>query len=481
MAFNEEDVLNNLLVTFSNGVSSEQRRISENFLLSSICNINLCKCLINIIIEKSHNIDLRKSSMLLLKYMVVNHWSTDLPDESKELIINNIFKMFQNAAGFIKIALNFSLIIINCTYFNGCFSGLINLIIDGFNNDENNCLASLILSYSICHYFKYHHEPEKCKIYYCFIPYFIEIISNNDSLSLNAICFKNMKYLINENPIEYLIEKFFIIVNKIVGLNNLVLYDNYFLKQIMKFISKYIHKYSDYLNIQQIIPIYHVFLLLFSKINEENLLSAFAGVFKVFMFYSPLWELIKSNMNEFVNSVLFKFFILDDEDIKESLENPSMFLGKFQIEDVFYDNSARSFIFASIKQRAKDSPELCWSIYLLFETILNQNIVKMIFPVVILFSSSIEYFKIFYPEESIKFISIFNEFCLSDNYLIRASGLFGLKYLYNYDLPANVYYNIGLLINDNSLIVQYYAATTFSILLRNEKEKKKLKFLVVKY
>lgn len=417
-----------------------------------------CLCLFQIISTPDLNTSIKKSAIIYLIQMIYRYWDR-IPQESKQQILINIPTiLLNNGNNDYKLLMKLTSVIVEKTFpeqFNGWFE----IIMNGIkSNEEKKIIMGLMIEKAIASKFKiiddsnYHFYNDLCL---STLQVLTELVVKNDKLIVKYFCFKILRLLsiksiptgLNENILKHW---FSVILNleNVVNLSNFEIY----VKAAISFCVTYFYLYSHIID-----PILSVDVMnAIVSISLMNINQSIQGKCVLFLkyalYYPPTCESIISDIDNFVQIVLYPYFKLTEEDIYNAINDPVQFVLDFH--SFSYDESdPRSYLYESLKLHSKLLPELKNSLIRLLLSALESNNPAIIFSYCYLFSAVGS--QVTNPE----IISKIGSYLSNESFIVKCGCLLALRYL---KLPIDYIYQTFLLLGDSSILVQYYSAINLS-------------------
>lgn len=420
-----------------------------------------------IILSEETN-SIKHAALIFLDKYCFCQWF-QIPQETKSFILENFAKIVQYSCNeFLSTMKHISFKLIGCTYFQGEWPELNNLILRGLNEESS---FSFIVSYAICLYLNQKTDSEEREEFAeQIIPIFTQYIINSSNLIFMGICFDCARFItVNPNICQFLSQNIDIWIKKA---SQLLEYRDFpefiaYSRSAIKFASSIIHDFPGIISDDVVFELYNTLMELFHMAIPQRLMRRCIDLLKCFMDYEPTWVIICNNIEYVVSSLIFPFFILPDEKVFDAVNNPKEFIEDYET-DVISLSDIHAYLLAAVKQKAISSPELAEAVY----SNLLENINKtpqLAFAALNLFSAVAQVYQVEFFERSQNFFYANIE---DESLFIRAGIISCIKSFKNIELPPELIDKLIQRIGDNSVLVQYYSLTTISAIIENRANRK---------
>lgn len=423
--------------------------------------------------------EIKKAAINYLRLAIYNNWAA-LSPESKQVILKSIPEvLLQRTRSIYPIIKKMTSQLISITFFSQEWD-FCQIIGAGFSDpaNEQNILVALTIMNSLSKVFSKFHQfdEEKQAMYNDLTTQCLSVITpyiqNSQNFFNISICFKIMYHFskIQLPPLLTQHDTLFVWLIKAMEIQNENSHADYpyFLLAAIKFIRLYLYKYfneSDEIAVG----------LLNSVIGcYENGVSAkvepqIAFIIKLCLLrVEATKRAIFSDFLPFVQGVIFPFFYLSKQDIEDAQNDPTTFISNFHSISTSIEDS-RSILSNAFSQLDRD-PLVCGTLYeIIINTMVNFTPEQSndFYSICHLFSrvsrTAIK------EDNGQQFYSLIAPFFDHEYFLVRCGALLAVQNATTYppELLLKVY---SLLLNDQYVLVQYYAALTFTSLLQKLKE-----------
>ena len=472
----KEVIIDNLIKTFkpTNDINNQIKN-SEAILFKIIKYPDFFPSLFEVIKSSDLSNEIKGASLIYFTH-ILEKWSTDLSNEEKTFILNNINDILSHSFPFLEISIHLATVLVECSYFTGYWNNLPNIILKRLENLE---LDSIILLNSIARHYKYslnYHEIEKYDAFYPLLKNYIEYFP---SYRLVGLCFQAIRFF-NKNNLSVYFKNSQILSQFMLKLSLIENFQNnddfkFFSKQIIKFCGLMIQKYKQNLDVNVVISNYHSVYKFFNVCYDEGIMNSIAKIIYSFLFFEPSYKYIIQNLQDFIQNIVLRFFILNEDDFQDSIHDIPSYLAKFQTKDFLFGFQSRGYFYNCIENKSSASPELCFFIFEYICTYIQNVISKietnqindgenaMIFSHLSLFSSIINSLLKFNNDSFYNLINMLWYLLQSSYHLIIAGALLCIKNITCFLVPSKFFEYTARLLNEHpSLLVQYYSAITLS-------------------
>lgn len=474
-----EEITSLFLQTFSDqgGDINEQIHNATQSLDEYGGSPEFCQCIFQIYESDQILRDIQRAAIIYLTNMILSHWEEEIPPESKLIIINSLPNILLNMSDESYPLLNkLAASIVRKTFFEGEWNEITDIIISGFESkDDNQFSASLILLNSISLLFN-QVSDEKIEIYSelstNFLQHLTDYVSTSPSLFHVSICFKIAHHfsrsqippLFQSNP-----EILQIWLCRAMQIAEPTDDPNYYMfaHSSLKFLLIYIYKYNlDMLPPELPMEMLNSVIECIKNVPNAKVLGKCALFIKRALENEYTGPGILGDFEEFTKIVILPFFILTPTDMEYAMDDPFTFILNFH-SNCTDDSDARSIISRAFELQSSVNPEIVQTYCTLFLSILPLRAPEydqITYSLCFLFSTVSKHIN---PIEVPSFCEMMLPLLQSDSFIVRSGCLLALRDMKN--VPADIILIIFqiLVIEEEVILVKYYAAISLSSILKN--------------
>jgi hypothetical protein len=441
---------------------------AEFMLMNYGCGPDFCHLLAAIMESPECDRHLRVSASICLTKLIVRHWHADLPPESKATILSDCPTiLLHTTAEIYKPIMNFTIQLVRYALEAGEWPDLLDFIATAFQSPIlEEFTVALMFAKALSYRFMrvaddmLANYETVCNV---ILPALASFISNSNSIFHMTICYQIARRLsigalpsvFDENP--DLLHIFFrqsLLISEPIEDDSL----RDFQRSAVKFCSLYFHSHVRTVPDDVAIAILNSVISLTRPEIHPKVLGRCVQFLKHAMRTPATWDSISGDLANFTLLVFLPLFALTPSDLQEAETDPCLFVHNFHSKGT--DTSdPRSFLFHCVLcLQAHDSPELHAAFVHVLRSFLAQDspeFDRTKYSVCHLFSSVARYCP---GELCFEFLPLLQ----SPSFIVRAGGLLGMQRL---PVPAEIFAAVVPFLEDESLLVQYYAAHCFASIL----------------
>jgi hypothetical protein len=169
---------------------------AESFIASHLLSPDFCVSLFAISCSAALSKEIRIAAVLVIRSMILNHWSVDVPPSVKSIIIEQVPVLFNCDFPAMPVLLQMSRILVNCAFFGLELPLSAVLVGSEFNQ------ASLILGCGVAHHFKRCFSDEGIELFEPLVPNFLRTLGASPYWA--SVAYKIGFYLIHNKAVEFM-------------------------------------------------------------------------------------------------------------------------------------------------------------------------------------------------------------------------------------------------------------------------------------
>ncbi|EAX90757.1 hypothetical protein TVAG_366650 [Trichomonas vaginalis G3] len=434
------------------GDSTETVKSAEEGLKSLGSSSEVCKLFIDTAINQENDINLRLASILQLHRLTNQNWNTDMPNESKILLLNSFstlilsFEEYQNNIfDFIKDYIKLSMLDNAFDYVYEYFSGLF----------ETNLLSYLYFAKSIASIYNYNGFQPNQSIKQDIITRILSIIEENTDFTQIRLCLQTVRYIFMNN-VAFEID----LGPLITKLNEIFSdYSKIPTKTLSSAISTFCYLFHE-IDIEVSCLLSKEILPILGNSQIPNNIQAKLGLFINSIVINPATyeSLVVPNFNFIFENIIRIYFMPMDADMQDFELNPISFISSYKDIAFAYDSS-KSYLFMTFQQAGRDNNQFPIIVFNFIKEMISKDInERELFGLIYFFSSIARYL----TDNESEVFELLSILLGVDNPLITVGNCILISQM-NFDsFPEEIYDILFEYLFNDIVLIRYYAIDALS-------------------
>ena len=455
--------------------ANEKIQMAESAIRQYGGNPEFCGHLCEIVSSPTVGDAARKSVAVYLTRMIDEHWG-DLPDQSKLVIVSSFPKMIAgNLESMYKLMMKMTGSLVHAAHSMGDVTNLLGLMQSGLQSktDSKEFVIGLMIAKAMAIEFRLvdsSTEEAYDSLASSLMGPLTQFVGEGTGFLQLALAYQIARHLSIRTVPRLFRESAQLLP---VWFNRAMTictssddpHFGAFVRCAVKFCSEYFYRHGHLIPDECAINVLNSVVAITNTDTPNKILGRCVHFLKWAMHVTSTWNSISGDLISFLQLIVLPLYALDDADLNDAMNDPSEFLQNFHAK-ALDTSDPRSYLLQALSQRAKTAPELvaaCTQIVLAYVDQPSPQYDRSKYSACHLFSAVARHAD---PSVIVKIASLIQH----PSFIVRVGGLVALQNAYS--VPGEVVMEMIVRLDDESLLVQYFAAVDLCTFIEklNEKE-----------